>query len=115
MTSGAIVVYPDRLADAGRRLSGSGTGSAQGELAAIVGDLTTRLDNYGSQTWGDDSYGKKFADGHDGYLAARDNLLTGGTEMAAAIGSVGRGLIAAAGNFTDNEASGRDRFRNLRG
>ncbi|WP_019929536.1 hypothetical protein [Nocardia sp. BMG111209] len=115
MTSGAIVVYPDRLADAGRRLSGGGSGSAQGELAAIVGELTTRLHDYGPQTWGTDSYGRQFADGRDGYVAARDNLLTGGTQMATAIGSIGRGLIDAAGNFTANEASGRENFRNLRG
>ncbi|MCX4093064.1 hypothetical protein [Nocardia sp. alder85J] len=113
MASGSIVVYPGKLADAGRQLSGSGSATAQGQLAAIVGDLTTALHNYGSQTWGDDSYGKKFADGKEGYVAARDDLLSGGSDMASVIGSVGRTLIDAAGNFTGNEASGRDNFRNM--
>jgi hypothetical protein len=115
MASGAIVVYPDQLADAGRTLGGGGTGTAQGELDAIVGELTTTLHNYGPQTWGDDTYGKQFADGREGYVAARDNLLSGGTDMATVIGSIGRSLIAAAGNFTSNEAAGRDTFRNMRG
>ncbi|WP_040794551.1 hypothetical protein [Nocardia higoensis] len=58
--------------------------TAAGEVERIIGNLTSALaleDDATNFPWGNDSFGKKFADGGKGYKASRDALLEGGRSL----------------------------------
>lgn len=63
-----------------------------GTLAGIENDAT-------DQPWGNDKFGKKFADGDKGYKATRTNMVEGGYGMADALFEFGQGERTAADQF----------------
>jgi hypothetical protein len=101
-----IIITPGDLYSAGRQVL-----EAQTQLQAIVDTLSNGVNQYGVETWGNDSYGRNFADdsnGNPGYVSSRTNLLSGGNNMATAIGEFGTGMTTAANNAStgeDNSAS----------
>lgn len=58
----------------------------------------------GGSPWGNDSFGKKFADGDKGYLAARENLLAAIEQMATTFGGYANGQRSAADTMDAMEA-----------
>ncbi|RDI43606.1 hypothetical protein DFR68_12073 [Nocardia mexicana] len=46
------------------------------DIESVLGNLSIALDTKAAP-WGDDAFGKKFADGENGYKKARDNLMEG--------------------------------------
>jgi uncharacterized protein YukE len=59
-------VTPSDLSAAGGQLS-----DVSSQVKAVLSSLQAKLAGYG-EPWGDDSTGKSFAEGTDGYIAQRD-------------------------------------------
>ena len=103
-----IIITPGDLSSAGRQVL-----DAQTQLQTIVNTLSNGVSRYGEETWGNDSYGRDFADdskGNPGYISSRTNLLKGGSDMATAIGEFGTGMTTAASNASTGEDNSSSSF-----
>jgi uncharacterized protein YukE len=74
----------------------------RGELHSTITTLTTSLAGRGAP-WGGDSYGRKFADGADGYQSSAQTLISGANSLEAVFGTFATGLRNAANAVRRNE------------
>jgi uncharacterized protein YukE len=81
----------------------------QGQLQSIITTLTTNLAALGTP-WGPDSYGRKFADGTNGYLSSMQTLISGAKSLVAVFGTFATGLSNAATTVRQNEQVISDGF-----
>ncbi|MGC4994602.1 hypothetical protein [Nocardia salmonicida] len=93
-----IIITPSNVRAGGNELL-----AAKTAFDAILNTLATTVESNGSETWGDDSYGKQFADGDTGYRSSRSNLLSGGRDMAETVGEFGTGLVSASNKADTTE------------
>lgn len=100
-----IVISPGEVRAGGNELL-----AAKADLDAVLATLRTVVAANGTETWGDDSYGRQFADGKTGYRSSRTNLLDGVREFATTIGEFGTGLIGAADRTERTETGNTARF-----
>ncbi|MGW4741933.1 hypothetical protein [Nocardia xishanensis] len=80
-----VRVDPEALMDKGKKLSE--LPSAPNGLFEILTKLGDNLQRLG-QPWGDDKLGKQFAEGSEGYLAAKDSVVGNGSTGPDASGAV---------------------------
>ncbi|WP_097245079.1 WXG100 family type VII secretion target [Nocardia amikacinitolerans] len=85
-----VGITPDQL----RRAAGA-MGDLRDRVNGILTTLETSLDSRGA-AWGGDGYGSTFADGPEGYLAARKNLTEGIGNTAKTLDSYSDGQYKAA-------------------
>jgi hypothetical protein len=115
-TTGTVEVLPDQLNKAAGEMY-----ALAGDLDAIVQTLSTTLASLGTP-WGQDSYGKKFADGVTGYLAVKQNLIGDGSAtttgvtpgaqgLVASLRSFGDGMVATVQKMNENEQTAVDVFQ----
>ncbi|MET7768252.1 hypothetical protein [Nocardia sp. NPDC005366] len=93
-----IVIAPSAIEAAGLELH-----TAASMFERIIDTLAKSAFSNGSETWGNDSYGHQFADGSNGYISSRDNLVRGGRDMAETITQFGTGMIDASMKMTGTE------------
>jgi hypothetical protein len=86
-----VQVNPDQLTKAGNNML-----AVQQKMNNIITALDNAVGKAGAETWGNDRFGNGFADGGNGYIASRKQLLSGGHEMAASLQQFGQGMIDAA-------------------
>ncbi len=86
-----IEVDPTKLANAGHHLL-----SVKDKMDGIVGKLKNAVGHAGTETWGNDKFGKGFADGEDGYTKSRTELLAGADETVKSLQQFGQGMVDAA-------------------
>lgn len=88
--TGNVTVDPEALRAAASRAT-----DLQGRVAEIVDTLTSTLQSHGAP-WGDDHYGREFAEGDNGYLAVHKNLISGGQTMVTSLSDLATGQNDAA-------------------
>jgi hypothetical protein len=86
-----VQVNPDQLTKAGNKML-----AVQQKMNNIITTLDNAVGEAGTETWGNDSFGKGFADGDNGYIASRKQLISGGHDMATSLTQFGNGMIDAA-------------------
>jgi hypothetical protein len=77
-----ILVYLEALSTADNKMYGF-----QDQVNGILNTLVTNANSLG-EPWGNDSYGKQFASGPNGYIASRHALLEGSVRCSAGDGVV---------------------------
>lgn len=80
----------------------------------ILGELASARP--GGAPWGDDSYGRQFADdqgGNPGYVNAGRNIDTGGANIVKTIRSYADGIVAAAAKMDAGEHGSSQQFAGL--
>lgn len=102
---GKLIITPSDVRAGGNELL-----TAKAAFETILNTLSTTVGANGAETWGDDSYGKQFADGKNGYIGSRSNLLKGGHDMSETIGEFGTGLIDASNTATKTEYGNTSAF-----
>ncbi|MFI6172433.1 hypothetical protein ACIBCN_37035 [Nocardia sp. NPDC051052] len=109
----SIIVNPSDVRAAGQELLDMSSGTPGGAVSfhAIMRELTDAVGGAGTETWGDDSFGKQFAEGANGYRASRSNLLKGGNDMLETLEDFGTGLTTAANSMSNGESGNVDNFR----
>lgn len=98
-------ITPDRL----RRAAGA-MGDLRDQVNGILATLETSLDTRGA-AWGGDGYGTTFADGPEGYLAARKNLTEGISNTAKTLDSYSDGQYKAAALLARTDKRSGDGIR----
>ncbi|MET8777770.1 hypothetical protein ABZV58_22430 [Nocardia sp. NPDC004654] len=98
-------ITPDRL----RRAAGA-MGDLRDQVNGILATLETSLDTRGA-AWGGDGYGTTFADGPEGYLAARKNLTEGISNTAKTLDSYSDGQDKAAALLARTDKRSGDGIR----
>ncbi|MRH89360.1 hypothetical protein GFY24_18220 [Nocardia sp. SYP-A9097] len=93
-----IIITPSDVRAGGDELL-----TAEAAFETIMAKLSSAIGANGSETWGEDSYGRQFADGKSGYYNSRSNLLKGGRDMSAALRQFGTGLIDASNSAKKTE------------
>ncbi len=88
MTS--VEINPDQL-----RTAASDCDRIHGSIVTALRNLQSAVDAE-QAPWGNDSFGKKFADGDKGYLAVSKNLLDGINDLATTFGTFASGQREAA-------------------
>ncbi|MEV6560972.1 WXG100 family type VII secretion target [Nocardia sp. NPDC051756] len=78
-------------------------------IDGVLATLESKLGATGTP-WGKDSFGKKFADGEKGYLAARNNLLQGIGGISGTFGAIADGQRDAAGLIDGQESNNTNSF-----
>lgn len=95
--AGQIELDPTKLKAAAER-SKSIADAVRTARTILVQTLTIN-----GNPWGSDSFGDKFAKGDQGYVAARDGLLVGMTDLAGTFEQIYKGQVGAANSFADTE------------
>jgi uncharacterized protein YukE len=95
-TSGTVQVNPTQLRSAAQDSS-----AIQTSISNILTTLQNSLNSQKADPWGNDSFGDKFANGSDGYIAVSKNMLSGISDMASTFGSIASGQVQAADELTD--------------
>ncbi|MFI5780704.1 hypothetical protein [Nocardia sp. NPDC051570] len=96
-----IEVDPTKLENAGHHML-----SVRDKMDGIVGKLKSSVGAAGTETWGNDKFGKGFADGDDGYLESRTELLSGADETVKSLQQFGQGMIDGAGELRKADTPG---------
>jgi hypothetical protein len=103
-----IEVSPEALTAAANKMY-----SLQDRVAGIRNTLSTNAAGLG-EPWGNDSYGKHFANGSEGYLANRDSLIQGPSgalpQLVTEFQSFGDDMTSAAASFERSEETAREHF-----
>ncbi|MEV0767904.1 MULTISPECIES: hypothetical protein [Nocardia] len=99
-----VGVTPEQVRGAAAKM-----GDLRDRLNAILTNLETSLDARGA-AWGGDGYGSTFADGDQGYLAARENLTEGIRNTAMTFDSYSDGQYEAATLLARTERRSKDSF-----
>ncbi|MEU7145836.1 hypothetical protein ABZ942_40785 [Nocardia sp. NPDC046473] len=109
----SIIINPSDVRAAGQELLDLSSSSAGGPVSfhTIMRELIDAVGGAGAETWGDDSFGKQFAEGANGYRASRSNLLKGGNDMLTTLQDFGTGLTTAANNTSNGESGNVNNFR----
>ncbi|MGV9678510.1 hypothetical protein ACWDSJ_24790 [Nocardia sp. NPDC003482] len=97
----AVEVDPAKLTATGNHML-----TVRDKLGGIVSHLNGAVGTAGPETWGTDSFGKGFADGDDGYVRSRTELLSGAHELVISLGQFGQGMIDAANKMTAADHQG---------
>ncbi|MFE3188748.1 hypothetical protein ACFXHA_07035 [Nocardia sp. NPDC059240] len=105
MSGGRLESYHDLLVTASRK-----TGEVRDGIQGVVDQFTSAADALG-EPWGNDSLGKQFADGEQGYLASRKNIVEGATNMAGTFGNFSKGQQDSAAQLEQMERDNADGFK----
>ncbi|MEC3955050.1 hypothetical protein VMT65_18560 [Nocardia sp. CDC153] len=81
MSGGRLHSYQDLLTKASQK-----TGEVRDGIKGVVDGFTSQADALGTP-WGNDSLGRQFANGDQGYLASKKNIIEGATNMAGTFGN----------------------------
>ncbi|WP_156959805.1 hypothetical protein [Nocardia sp. BMG51109] len=96
-----VEIDPSKLGLAGESML-----SIKDKMAAIFAKLNDEVGSAGEETWGDDKFGKGFAEGEEGYIESRKQLLGGGGDMVKTIGEFGQGMIDGAAEIRNTDNAG---------
>ncbi len=99
-SSESLEVDTDALSAAGTNFE-----NLSSTVASIISNLTAETDALGTP-WGNDSLGKKFADGSNGYLSAKDSLLGASGALPSyqsILNEYGSTVVSAADGFQHGE------------
>jgi len=94
----SIQVNPGRL-----RTAAQDSGTINSNIAQALATLQSSLSAKGSP-WGSDSFGGKFANGDQGYIAVSKNLLSAVSDMGTTFGSIEQGQLQAADELASADA-----------
>ncbi|MFD6395237.1 WXG100 family type VII secretion target [Nocardia sp. NPDC060249] len=100
-----VGVTPEQLRGAAGKM-----GDLRDRMNTILTTLESSLDAKGA-AWGGDGYGATFADGDQGYVAARENLTEGIGNTAKTFDSYSDGQYKAAGILARTEQRSTESFR----
>ncbi|WP_157762212.1 hypothetical protein [Nocardia yamanashiensis] len=102
---GRLESYIDLLTTASRK-----TGKVRDNIEKIMDTLEASTSGRG-EPWGNDTLGKGFADGPQGYIASRTNMIEGGGNMAGTFGNFSKGQADSAAKLQRMEDGNRDSFK----
>ncbi|MEV6095116.1 hypothetical protein [Nocardia sp. NPDC051981] len=105
MSGSRLESYHDLLITASRK-----TGEVRDGIQGVVDDLESRSAALG-QPWGTDSLGSQFANGAQGYLASKKNIVEGATNMAGTFGNFSKGQLDSAAELEKTEQANADAFK----
>ncbi|WP_327143719.1 hypothetical protein [Nocardia sp. NBC_01327] len=100
-----LKAYSDLLTTAAAK-----TGAVRDSIDTVVKTLTASADGRG-EPWGNDSLGKNFADGANGYLKSRENIIDGANNMAGTFDNFSKGQTDAAAQLTSMDQGNSDGFK----
>ncbi|WP_327142041.1 hypothetical protein [Nocardia sp. NBC_01327] len=90
------------------------------DAATIAGDIRARLQGMadaaraavapGQAAWGDDDFGRKFAEGDKGFVTGSANMAAGTENLSDSFGNLTSGLQTSAQRLTAMEHGNRDGF-----
>lgn len=105
--SGRLETYIDLL-----HVAAGKTDKVHDGVEAVVNTLVANIGARG-EPWGgsEDTLGKGFAEGKNGYKSSRDNLVTGGRNVAATFANISKGQSDGARKLQGMEDGNRDGFR----
>ncbi|MFI1915027.1 hypothetical protein [Nocardia sp. NPDC020380] len=97
--------YHDLLVTASRK-----TGVVRDGIQGVVNTFESSADGLG-QPWGTDSLGSQFANGAQGYLASKQNILDGAKNMAGTFGNFSSSQHDSAVKLEQTEQANADAFK----
>ncbi|WP_067574569.1 hypothetical protein [Nocardia acidivorans] len=92
------------------RTAATKTGKVRDGIEQIVDTLVTTANGRG-EPWGDDTLGAGFANGDNGYLKSRNNILDGADNMAGTFGNFSKGQTESADYLAAMDHGNGDGFK----
>lgn len=92
------------------RVASGKTGKVRDGIEKVVDTLVSSADGRGAP-WGDDTLGAGFADGENGYLKSRENIVTGANNMAGTFGNFSKGQKDALETLTAMDDGNAETFK----
>ncbi|MGW5105795.1 hypothetical protein [Nocardia sp. NPDC004123] len=105
MSGGRLESYRDLLMKASEK-----TGDVRDGINGVVNTFGAQADALGTP-WGDDSLGNQFANGDQGYLASKKNILEGATNMAGTFANFSKSQKDSADKLEATEEANREGFQ----
>ncbi|MFF0609134.1 hypothetical protein ACFYUD_10740 [Nocardia tengchongensis] len=102
--SGRLEAYEDLLTKAAGK-----TDKVRDGIEKVVSTLVSAADSRGTP-WGNDTLGSNFAEGDQGYLASRKNIVEGAGNMAGTFGNFSDGQLKAAEELKKMDHDNGDGF-----
>ncbi|MEC3955055.1 hypothetical protein VMT65_18585 [Nocardia sp. CDC153] len=102
--SGRLESYHDLLVTASRK-----TGDVRDGIQGVVDALVSRTEALG-EPWGGDSLGSQFANGEQGYLASKKNIVDGTKNMAGTFGNFSKSQQDSADELEKTEQANAEAF-----
>ncbi|MTE11534.1 hypothetical protein [Nocardia aurantiaca] len=103
--SGRLESYRDLLVKASEK-----TGEVRDGINGVVNTFTAQADSLGTP-WGNDSLGNQFANGDQGYLASKKNILEGASNMAGTFANFSQSQKDSADELERTEEANRQGFQ----
>ncbi|WP_162958605.1 hypothetical protein [Nocardia yunnanensis] len=103
--SDRLEAYEDLLITAAGK-----TDKVRDGIEKVVSTLVSAVDGRGTP-WGDDTLGHNFANGDQGYLAGKKNILEGASNMAGTFGNFSDGQKKAAEDLKKMDHDNGDGFQ----
>ncbi|GAB2562191.1 hypothetical protein [Nocardia heshunensis] len=107
--SGRLESYRDLLLKASEK-----TGEVRDGINGVVNTFNGQSDALGTP-WGNDSLGNQFANGDQGYLASKDNIVKGATNMAGTFANFSKSQKDSADKLEATEEANRQAFQQAAG
>ncbi|MVU78986.1 hypothetical protein GPX89_17250 [Nocardia sp. ET3-3] len=105
--SGRLESYHDLLITASRK-----TGDVRDGIQGVVDTFESSADGLG-EPWGSDSLGKQFAEGAQGYLASKKNIVDGAKNMAGTFANFSKSQHDSAVELEKKEKENADQFKGV--
>ncbi|MET8422600.1 hypothetical protein [Nocardia sp. NPDC004860] len=86
------------------------TGEVRDGINGVVNTFTAQSDALGTP-WGNDSLGSQFANGDQGYLASKKNILEGASNMAGTFANFSKSQKDSADELERTEEANREGFQ----
>lgn len=104
MSDGRLEAYEDLLITASNK-----TGDVRDGINAVLSAFTTATDARGV-CWGNDSLGSQFANGSNGYLASKGNMIEGVRNMAGTFDNFSTSQAQSAAYLSSQDQQNADQF-----
>ncbi|WP_157513921.1 hypothetical protein [Nocardia concava] len=105
MGGGRLHSYQDLLTKASQK-----TGEVRDGIKGVVDGFTSQADGLGTP-WGNDSLGRQFAEGDQGYKASMKNIVEGARNMAGTFGNFSKTQQESADKLGSMDQANREGFQ----
>ncbi|MGV9663643.1 hypothetical protein ACWDUL_25885 [Nocardia niigatensis] len=105
MSANRLEAYKDLLVTASGK-----TGQVRDGIQGVVDTFTASADGRG-EPWGNDSLGRQFANGEQGYLASKKNMIEGARNMAGTFANFSKSQKDSADELERQEQANRESFQ----
>ena len=105
MSGNRLEAYKDLLVAAAGK-----TGDVRDGIQRVVNTFTASAESRG-EPWGNDSLGRQFSQGDQGYLASKKNMVEGATNMAGTFGNFSKSQQDSADKLDQMDHGNADGFK----